>query len=220
MRFGSLNTRKPDSNPTFDLRQNEQYLIGVDVLETVVSLLFKTCCASVDPLLGGRRSGVGPAILGRQPKISSSQAQPCPSRRVTRRRHLLAGMEDEKEELSIALSKYARDDEHARLLTSKRALTAFHEKCMEFVKGKQSGYLNTDDFTELLGGQNHATPAFLKDLLNKMVANVRVATVYLVLILEFYSILRAFGRKTCVQNHQEGKGCGVRPPLLPIYDFL
>jgi hypothetical protein len=79
---------------------------------------------------------------------------------------------EEKEQLSVSLSQYAKDDEHARLLTSKRALTAFHEKCLDLVKDKQSGYLNTDDFTELLGGQDYTTPAFLKDLLNKMVANV------------------------------------------------
>jgi hypothetical protein len=83
---------------------------------------------------------------------------------------------EEKEELSVSLSKYAKDDEHARLLTSKRALTAFHEKCLDLVKDKQSGYLNTDDFTELLGGASNATPAFLKDLLNKMVANVSLPT--------------------------------------------
>jgi hypothetical protein len=87
--------------------------------------------------------------------------------RTDERGYLLTAIED-KEELSISLSKHAKGDEHARLLTSKQAVTAFHEKCLDLVKDKQGGYLNTDDFTDLLGGHDNATPAFLKDLLNKM----------------------------------------------------
>jgi len=75
-------------------------------------------------------------------------------------------------EQSISLRKHSKDDEHAPLLKSKKALTAFHAKCLELVKDKPNRYLTPQDFTDLLGGPTNVTPSFIKELLNIMVANV------------------------------------------------
>jgi hypothetical protein len=78
-----------------------------------------------------------------------------------------------EEETSVSARKHARGEEQAALLKSKRALSAFHEKCLELVKEKNGSYLSPDDFTELLGGPSEVSPSFVKELLNTMVANVR-----------------------------------------------
>ena len=64
------------------------------------------------------------------------------------------------------------EDEHAPLLRSKKALKAFHEKCLDYVSEKNVTYLNPEDLIELLGGSGNVSPAFVKDLMNIMVANV------------------------------------------------
>ena len=78
---------------------------------------------------------------------------------------------------SISLSKGKRavksEYEHAPLLKSKKALKAFHEKCLDYVREKNVTYLNPEDLIELLGGSGNVSPAFVKDLMNVMVANVR-----------------------------------------------
>ena len=93
-------------------------------------------------------------------------------------------------EQSISLRKHSTESEHAPLLKSKKALTAFHAKCLELVKDKPNRYLNPQDFTELLGGPTNVAPSFIKELLNIMVANVSGPFVQCLLtFLEFYSIL-------------------------------
>lgn len=64
------------------------------------------------------------------------------------------------------------EDEHAPLLRSKKALSAFHEKCLDFVRENNVTYLKSEDLTELLGGVSNVSAAFVKDLMNLMVANV------------------------------------------------
>ena len=64
------------------------------------------------------------------------------------------------------------EDEHAPLLRSKKALKAFHEKCLDYVGEKNVTYLNPEDLIELLGGSGNVSPEFVKDLMNIMVANV------------------------------------------------
>jgi hypothetical protein len=77
---------------------------------------------------------------------------------------------------SISLEKPRKgvksEDEHAPLLRSRRALSAFHEKCLDFVRENNVTYLNPEDFTELLGGKSNVSATFIKDLMNVMVANV------------------------------------------------
>jgi len=63
--------------------------------------------------------------------------------------------------------------EHAPLLKSKKALKAFHEKCLDYVRENNVTYLNPEDLIELLGGSGNVSPALVKDLMNVMVANVR-----------------------------------------------
>ena len=77
---------------------------------------------------------------------------------------------------SISLQKgkgaVKSEDEHSPLLKSKKALKAFHEKCLDYVREKNVTYLNPEDLIELLGGSGNVGPGFVKDLMNVMVANV------------------------------------------------
>src|SRR5271154_4384798 len=65
-----------------------------------------------------------------------------------------------------------QEHEHAPLLKSRKALKAFHEKCIDFANHKNMTYLDPDDFTELLGGKDHVTPKFVSELMNVLVSNV------------------------------------------------
>jgi hypothetical protein len=60
----------------------------------------------------------------------------------------------------------------ATLLSSKKALRAFHEKCLDFASERNVTYLSPDDLTELLGGSSDVKPSFVIDVMNTMVANV------------------------------------------------
>jgi hypothetical protein len=65
-----------------------------------------------------------------------------------------------------------KTDELGSLLRSKRALKAFHEKCLQFVHEKNVSYLSPDDMTTLLGGPSRAKANFVRDLINTMLTNV------------------------------------------------
>jgi hypothetical protein len=80
------------------------------------------------------------------------------------------------------------ENDHAPLLKSKKALSAFHEKCLEFVRENNSTYLNPDDLAELLGGSSNVSAAFIKDLMNVMVANVHPINWITRLTREFSSV--------------------------------
>ena len=81
------------------------------------------------------------------------------------------------------------EDDHGPLLKSKKALSAFHEKCLEFVRENNVTYLNPEDLAELLGGSSNVSPAFVKDLMNLMVANVHPNNRIMPLTREFSSVL-------------------------------
>ena len=65
-----------------------------------------------------------------------------------------------------------KGDEHGSLLKSRRALKAFHEKCLEFVRERNVTYLSPDDLMELLGGPGEVKVNFVRDLMNTMLTNV------------------------------------------------
>ena len=69
--------------------------------------------------------------------------------------------------------KERKEDYHGSLLKSRKALKAFHEKCLEAVRERNVTYLSPDDLTELLGGTSEVKVTFVRDLMNTMLTNVR-----------------------------------------------
>jgi hypothetical protein len=76
------------------------------------------------------------------------------------------------EEDSMALEKpeivEEKSEGHAALLRSKKALRAFHEKCMDFSRENNVTYLSQDNLTELLGGSSNVKTSFVTELINVM----------------------------------------------------
>jgi hypothetical protein len=81
-----------------------------------------------------------------------------------------------EDNISIPLTnprKRKREDEVSSLLTSRRALTEFHDKCLEFVKERNVTYLSPDEVGELLGAEDKMPKNFVRDVINVMLQNVR-----------------------------------------------
>ena len=73
---------------------------------------------------------------------------------------------------AVAKKEEAKSNDLGTLLKSKRALKAFHEKCLEFVHEKNVSYLSPEDLTLLLGGTSKVKVNFVRDLMNTMLTNV------------------------------------------------
>ena len=69
-----------------------------------------------------------------------------------------------------------KSEGQAALLRSKKALRAFHEKCMDFSRENNVTYLSQDDLTELLGGASNVKTTFVTELINVMITHVRAPT--------------------------------------------
>lgn len=80
-----------------------------------------------------------------------------------------------EDNISIPLTnprKRKREDEVSSLLTSRRALTEFHEKCLNFVNERNSTYLSPEEVGELLGTEEKMPKNFVRDVINVMLQNV------------------------------------------------
>src|SRR5438034_11824825 len=82
------------------------------------------------------------------------------------------------------------EDELAPLLRSRKALKLFHEKCLDWIREKNVTYLTPDDLSVLLGESSNANPAFVKDLMNIMVANVCRTRISILIIRILFNISR------------------------------
>ena len=101
-----------------------------------------------------------------------------------------------EDNLSLRKSKTSgvkNEDELTPLLRSRKALKMFHEKCLDWIREKNVTYLNPDDLTVLLGESNNINPAFVKDLMNIMVANVCRREFPRLIIRILFNILRPKG---------------------------
>ena len=78
---------------------------------------------------------------------------------------------DEENEGKISLDPPKREER--TVLQSKRALRAFHSKCLDEARVRNVTYLDTDDLTLLLGGPDEVKPSFVAQVMNLMLANVR-----------------------------------------------
>jgi len=82
-----------------------------------------------------------------------------------------------EDSVSIPLTnprKRKREDEASSLLTSRRALTEFHEKCLNFVNERNGTYLTPDEVGELLGTEEKTPKNFVRDVINVMLQNVPI----------------------------------------------
>ena len=83
--------------------------------------------------------------------------------------------EDEEKSSLVATKQEDKKVELGSLLKSRKALKAFHSKCMETVQQRNITYLDQDDITQLLGGPSEAKPAFVADLINMLLSQVTLS---------------------------------------------
>jgi hypothetical protein len=96
------------------------------------------------------------------------------------------------EEDNMALEKPETGEEKSEgqsaLLRSKKALRAFHEKCMDFSRENNVTYLSQENLTELLGGSSNVKTSFVTELINIMITHVCVLTTVNWLTVEYASL--------------------------------
>jgi len=80
-----------------------------------------------------------------------------------------AEMDEENDEIT---QKEDKKNEFRTVLQSKKALRAFHSKCMETVQQRNVTYLDQDDMTQLLGGRTEVKPAFVAEVINMLLSHV------------------------------------------------
>jgi len=80
-----------------------------------------------------------------------------------------AEMDEEDDSIT---QKEDKKNEFRMVLQSKKALRAFHSKCMETVQQRNVTYLDQDDMTHLLGGRTEVKPAFVAEVINMLLSHV------------------------------------------------
>ena len=83
---------------------------------------------------------------------------------------------DEEDESNTKMDE--KKSEFRMVLESKKALKAFHSKCMETVQELNVTYLDQDDMTQLLGGPQEAKPAFVAEVINMLLSRVCLFCLY------------------------------------------
>jgi hypothetical protein len=85
--------------------------------------------------------------------------------------------DDSKDSIALNPSKNeGQVTEQSQVVSSKKALRAFHAKCLDYAKERNVSYLDPSDLTLLLGGPDNVKPSFVVEVMNTMLSYVSIST--------------------------------------------